>query len=243
MKRAFLAGLLAAAMASSTGCCQMWHQFIYSPFGPGTMPDTTHCGHGECGCQPFGPAATCGIDSCGPGVWAVLRARAGRHAIRCDSCGPCEYLWPLRFSWQLPRSADVRPGSPSSHDMGVRARVRRDLLRRLPRRSAGPVRPVRPHGLLDGRRMFDGKLLDGQLLGGQLDGRLPDVRLDRGEDPASGHLGIRGVSSARPTKCRPRPRRPGTVPTKVMPTVPTMPAKPQPVSPEAARPLRGPTRR
>jgi hypothetical protein len=52
------------------------------------------------------------------------------------------------------------------------------------------------------------------------------------------------VSPAKQVPTKASPAR--DVPTKVMPTVPTMPtmpAKPQPVSPEAARPLRGSTRR
>lgn len=88
MRRAIVAGLLAVAMASGTGCCchSSFEEWVFSPFGPGTLADRTHCPPScgpACGvCTPVCAEVTC--DSCGC-------APCGCDPCGCDPCGcdPC----------------------------------------------------------------------------------------------------------------------------------------------------------
>ena len=240
MKRAFLAGLLAAAVASSTGCCQTLHEFIYSPFGPGTLCDTTHCGPGQCGCQPFGPAANCGVEcDCSPACEAPCGDSCGASSGPCDSCGPCDTGGPCG-----PSGACDPCGSYGN--------------------CRGPLTFVL--GLFHPATWGCGAGC-GEVYYGDFHGDPPDLcdPCDRmgcwtGGGCSTGGCSTGGCSTGGCSQCGSAPMTAQSrvmseservvsparqVPTKAAPAkdVPTMPAKPQPVSPEAARPLRGPTRR
>ena len=110
MHRFILAGLFITAAVLSGGCGE-FHQFVHSPFGPGTLCDTSHCGDcGPCGggacatggCRPcrapyygtwgFGPTWGCGPSAscdarCGPG--AGMGDGCGTIDGCGESCGPC----------------------------------------------------------------------------------------------------------------------------------------------------------
>lgn len=80
MIRRATALLLVSGLLATSGCCG----WVYRPFGPGTLCDTTNCG---C-CEPCGPACgpVCGAP-CGPACGApcgpVCEEPCG------PACGPC----------------------------------------------------------------------------------------------------------------------------------------------------------
>lgn len=83
--------LLVSGLVATSGCCG----WVYRPFGPGTLCDTTNCGS----CEPCGPACgpvcrePCGpvCDApCGPACGTPCAAPCGPEGgPACDSCsGP-----------------------------------------------------------------------------------------------------------------------------------------------------------
>lgn len=115
MRRVLLASLVIAVAATSSGCYE-FNAFVHSPFGPGTLCDTTHCGDcGPCGggrpCGPpyygtwgFGPTWGCGPAACcepscdpgaGCGDCCGIATGCGESAVGdpcgsdCD-CGCCD---------------------------------------------------------------------------------------------------------------------------------------------------------
>jgi hypothetical protein len=248
MKRAFLAGLLAAAVASSTGCCHIGREFVYGPFGPGTSCDTTHCGQGDCGCQPFGPAAVCGIDrGYGPACEAPCGDSCGAPSGPCDAggpgpCGACNSCGPngncrgpLTFVLGLLHPATWGCGSGCGE-------VYYGDFNGDPPDLCDPC--DRMGGWTGGDCSTGGCSTGGYSTGGSSTGSCPTcgtTRVTTQPRVVSESESVVSPASQVPTKAASAK----TAPTKRVPTkaVPTMPAKPQPVSPEAARPLRGPTRR
>jgi len=94
MRRLLTASLVLAVAAVSGGCYE-FQTFVHSPFGPGTLCDTTHCG----GCGP-GDCAPCGCEPCGCGP-----VHYGRGP--CDA--PYYGIWGFGPTWGCGPLASCEP--------------------------------------------------------------------------------------------------------------------------------------
>jgi hypothetical protein len=108
MKRTLLLLCLALFVAvAASGCaCNSW---VYAPFGPGTICDSSSggcgsCGSGSCGssCQTCQPACDdCGTD-CGGTCGASCETGGGQCGGDCGgTCGDCSPCGPLSWLFDL----------------------------------------------------------------------------------------------------------------------------------------------
>ena len=113
MRRVLLAGVVVALAAMSSGCCQ-FRTFVHSPFGPGTLCDTTNCGGScggscdACGCNPCqSDLAPCG---CGPYGCGLFGGLFGCGPRTCRPSGfPYYGTWGFGPTWGCGPAACCEP--------------------------------------------------------------------------------------------------------------------------------------